>query len=142
MRAINSRSDPNLTGVTEPVYPPKPVPGDRIAVLSPSSGLPALFRSPTSWGSGACGRTSRVVGYHGTCVMTEIGRPYALAPLTAESVRAALFTSGPYVLRPAERYRDTDRDWADPATFDAEPDGQPSGGWIWHRPDRLVDGRA
>lgn len=83
-----------------------------------------------------------IVGYHGACVMTEIGRPYALHPLTADSVRAALFTSGPYELRPARRYRDTDRDWADPATFATEPDSQPGDGWIWHRPDRLVEGRS
>ncbi len=31
---------------------------------------------------------------------------------------------------------DTDRDWADPATFEAEPDSQPAGGWIWHQPER------
>ncbi|MFI2205519.1 S66 peptidase family protein [Streptomyces sp. NPDC020192] len=87
-------------------------------------------------------RNLGMVAYHGGCLMTEIGRPYALHPATADSVRAALFTSGPYELRPAERYRDTDRDWADPATFDREPDTQPADGWIWHQPDRLVEGRA
>ncbi|GGR81709.1 MULTISPECIES: S66 family peptidase [Streptomyces] len=205
-----------------PVYPPKPVPGDRIAVLSPSAGLPGILPLPyelglrrlredfglepveypttRTMGAGpreraadihaafadptvkavmaAIGgddqitvlphldrelirahpkpffgfsdntnllvflRNVGIVGYHGACVMTELGRPYALHPVTADSVRAALFTSGPYELRPAGRYRDTDRDWADPATFDAEPDSQPAGGWIWHRPERLVEGRA
>ena len=48
-----------------------------------------------------------------------------MAPLTAESLRAALFTSGPYELRPAERFGDVDRDWADPATFTAEPETRP-----------------
>ncbi|MFB6808044.1 S66 peptidase family protein [Streptomyces sp. NPDC056387] len=208
--------------MTAPAYPPKPVPGDRIAVVSPSSGLPGLFPLPYELGlrrlheefglepveypaTRTMGSTPRqraddihaafadptvkavmasiggddqitvlplldreliranpkpffgssdntnlllflhnlgIVGYHGACVMTEIGRPYALHPLTADSVRAALFTSGPYELRPARRYRDYDRDWADPATFTAEPDAQPGGGWTWHRPDRLVEGRA
>ncbi|MFF8730519.1 S66 peptidase family protein [Streptomyces sp. NPDC015171] len=208
--------------MTTPVYPPKPVPGDRIAVLSPSSGLPALLPLPYELGlerlradfglepveyptTRTMGATPRqraddihaafadptvkavmasiggddqitvlpyldreliranpkpyfgssdntnllvlldnlgIVGYHGACLMTEIGRPYALHPLTADSVRAALFASGPYELRPAERYRDTARDWADPATFAAEPEMRPAGGWLWHRPEGTVEGRA
>ncbi|WP_225821611.1 S66 family peptidase [Streptomyces naphthomycinicus] len=208
--------------MTTPVYPPKPVPGDRMAILSPASGLPGVLPLPHELGlrrlradfglepveyptTRTMGATPReraddihaafadptvkavmasiggddqitvlpyldreliranpkpffgysdntnllaflynlgIVGYHGAGVMTEIGRPYALAPLTEDSVRAALFTSGPYELRPAERYRDTDRDWADPATFEREPDSQPAGGWIWHQPHRRVEGRS
>ncbi|MYW46916.1 S66 peptidase family protein [Streptomyces sp. SID161] len=208
--------------MTAPAYPPKPVPGDRIAIVSPSSGLPGLFPLPYELGlkrlredfglepveypsTRKMGSTPReraddlhaafadpsvravmasiggddqitllplldrdliradlkpffgssdntnlllflhnlgIVAYHGACVMTEIGRPAALHPATAESVRAALFTPGPYELRPAERFRDTDRDWADPATFEREPDSQPADGWTWHQPDRVVTGRA
>ncbi|MGW0703319.1 S66 family peptidase [Streptomyces sp. NPDC002867] len=205
-----------------PVYPPKPVPGDCVAVISPSSGLPGLLPIPYELGlkrlreefglepveyptTRKMGSTPQervddihaafadptikavvatiggddqltvlplldrelirsnpkpffgtsdntnllmllrnlgIVGYHGGCLMTEFGRPSTLHPLTADSVCAALFTSGPYELRPAERYRDTDRDWADPATFDAEPDSEPADGWIWHQPERTVEGRA
>ncbi|MGW9047810.1 S66 family peptidase [Streptomyces lydicus] len=205
-----------------PEYPPKPVPGDRVAVISPSSGLPGILPLPYELGLkrlreefglepveypatrkmrttpqeraddihaafadpaikavvasiggddqltvlplldreliranpkpffGTSDNTNLlmllrnlgIVGYHGGCLMTEFGRPYTLHPLTADSVRAALFTSGPYEFRPAERYRDTDRDWADPATFDAEPDSEPADGWIWHQPERTVEGRA
>ncbi|MFJ3802813.1 S66 peptidase family protein [Streptomyces sp. NPDC090088] len=208
--------------MTSPAYPPKPVPGDGIAIISPSSGLPGLFPLPYELGlkrlredfglepveyptTRKMGSTPReraddihaafadpsvravmasiggddqitvlplldreliranpkpffgssdntnlllflhnlgIVAYHGACVMTEIGRPTALHPSTAESVRAALFTSGPYELRPAKRYRDTARDWADPATFETEPDSQPADGWIWHQPDHDVTGRA
>ncbi|MET9452499.1 S66 family peptidase [Streptomyces cinerochromogenes] len=208
--------------MTSPAYPPKPVPGDRIAIISPSSGLPGLFPLPYELGlkrlredfglepveyptTRKMGSTPReraddihaafadpsvravmasiggddqitvlplldreliranpkpffgssdntnlllflhnlgIVAYHGACVMTEIGRPTALHPSTAESVRAALFTSGPYELHPAKRYRDTDRDWADPATFETEPDSQHADGWIWHQPDHVVTGRA
>ncbi|MCF3963873.1 S66 family peptidase [Streptomyces fuscigenes] len=81
-----------------------------------------------------------VVGYHGGSVMVELGRPGRMDPLTAGSLRAALFTSGPYELRPAGRFRDTDRDWADPATFDAEPETRPGAGWSWHGPERVVEG--
>ncbi|MET9700223.1 S66 peptidase family protein [Streptomyces sp. NPDC006529] len=205
-----------------PTYPPKPVPGDRIAVVSPSSGLPGLLPLPYELGlarlreefglepveypsTRTMGSTARqraddlhaafadpmvkavmasiggddqltvlplldrelirshpkpffgfsdntclllflrnlgIVGYHGACLMTELGRPYALHPVTAASIRAALFTSGPYELRPAERFRDTDRDWADPATFDVEPEVRDGAGWIWHQPDRVVEGRT
>ncbi|WP_328982833.1 LD-carboxypeptidase [Streptomyces mirabilis] len=208
--------------MTSPAYPPKPVPGDRIAIISPSAGLPALLPLPYELGLkrlredfglepveypttrkmgstpkeraddihaafadpsikavmasiggddqitvlplldrelisanpkpffGASDNTNMlaflhnlgIVAYHGACVMTEIGRPLSLHPSTAESMRAALFSSGPYELRPATRYRDTDRDWADPATFELEPDSQPANGWIWHQPDQVITGRA
>ncbi|MBW5485414.1 S66 family peptidase [Streptomyces bambusae] len=205
-----------------PDSPPKPVPGDRVAVVSPSAGLPEILPLPYELGlrrlreefgllpveyptTRKMGATAQeraddlhaafadptvkavfasiggddqitllplldreliranpkpffgysdntnlllflhnlgIVGYHGAGVMTELGRPGALAPLTAESLRAALFTPGPYELRPAERYRDIDRDWADPATFDAEPETGPGGGWTWHGPQRVVEGRT
>ena len=33
-----------------PIYPPKPRPGDRVAIVSPSSGLPGLFPAPYELG--------------------------------------------------------------------------------------------
>ena len=203
-------------------YPSKPVPGDRIAVVSPSSGLPgilplphelglerlreeyglepveypttrrmgstpqaraddihAAFADPTvkavmaSIGGDdqitvlpfldreliranpkpffgmsdntnllAFLRTTGIVGFHGATVMCELGRPGAMHPQTADSLRAALFTPGAYELRPAERWNDVNRDWADPATFDAEPETRPSTGWTWENADRVVEGRS
>ncbi|MEG8280867.1 S66 family peptidase [Streptomyces sp. AHA2] len=211
-----------MTPAIGPTYPPKPSPGDRIAVISPSSGLPALFPLPyelglerlrTEYGLEpveypatrtmeatpreraddvhaafadpsvraviasiggddqitvlpyldrelirahpkpffgmsdntnllAFLRTCGIVGFHGASVMAELGRPGAMHPQTAESLRAALFASGPYELRPADRWRDIDRDWADPATFEAEPDTRPGTGWIWVNPGRVVEGRT
>ncbi|MFD5950038.1 S66 peptidase family protein [Streptomyces collinus] len=211
-----------MTSPTSPAYPPKPSAGDRIAVLSPSSGLPGLFPLPYELGLErlrkefglepveypatrtmgstpqeraddihaafadpgikaviasiggddqitvlpyldreliranpkpffgmsdntnllAFLRTCGIVGFHGGSVMCELGRPGAMHPQTAESLRAALFTSGPYELRPAQRWRDIDRDWADPATFDAEPETRPGSGWTWVNPDRVVEGRS
>ncbi|WP_151478433.1 S66 family peptidase [Streptomyces albicerus] len=208
--------------MTTPAYPPKPVPGDRIAVVSPSTALPGLLPLPYELGlerlrkeyglepveypaTRKMGSTpqeraddihaafadpdikaviasiggddqitvlpyldreliranpkpffgfsdntnllaylsnSGIVGYHGASVMTELGRPGAMDPLTAESVRAALFTSGEYELRPAERWRDVDREWADPATFESEPETRPGTGWTWVNPDRAVEGRS
>ncbi|MFK4225589.1 S66 peptidase family protein [Streptomyces sp. NPDC019890] len=208
--------------MTEPAYPPKPRPGDRIAVLSPSSGLPGLLPLPYELGlsrlrndfglepveyptTRRMGSTPQeraddihaafadpdikavvasiggddqitvlplldreliranpkpffgfsdntalhcylwntgIVSYHGGSVMCEFGRPVAMAPLTADSLRAALFTSGPYELRPAERFGVINGDWADPATFEAEPETEAGDGWIWHRPETVVEGRS
>lgn len=203
-------------------YPPKPSPGDRVAVLSPSSGLPGLLPLPCELGlrrlreeyglepveypaTRTMGSTPRqraddlhaafadpdikavftsiggddqitvvplldrelfranpkpffgmsdntnllaflrengIVGFHGASVMAELGRPGAMHPQTAESLRAALFIPGEYELRPAGRWRDTDRDWADPATFDVEPETRPGTGWSWRNADRVIEGRT
>ncbi|WP_105973893.1 S66 family peptidase [Streptomyces geranii] len=208
--------------MTTPAYPPKPSPGDRIAVISPGSGLPGLFPRPHELGlerlrkefglepveypaTRKMGSTPQeraadihaafadpgikaviasiggddqitvlpfldreliranpkpffgmsdntnllaylyntgIVGFHGATVMTALGRPVAMDALTAESLRAALFTSGAYELRPAERWNDVNRDWADPATFDSEPETRPGTGWTWQNADRVVEGRS
>jgi muramoyltetrapeptide carboxypeptidase LdcA involved in peptidoglycan recycling len=87
-------------------------------------------------------RNTGIVGFHGATVMCELGRPGAMHPQTADSLRAALFTSGAYELEPAERWNDIDRDWADPATFDTEPKTRAGGGWTWVNADRVVEGRT
>ncbi|MFH8569792.1 S66 peptidase family protein [Streptomyces sp. NPDC017993] len=205
-----------------PVYPPKPRPGDRVAVLSPSSDLAARLPLPYELGlarlekefglrpvtypstlrKGASPqeraddlhaafadpeiravfttiggddqltvlphldravfradpkpffgysdgtallaylRNTGIVGFHGASVMCELGRPGALHPLTAESLRAALFTSGPYDLRPAAHYTDEDGDWAAPDTFASEPAMWQGNGWSWHGPERVVEGSS
>jgi muramoyltetrapeptide carboxypeptidase LdcA involved in peptidoglycan recycling len=83
-----------------------------------------------------------LVGYHGGCVMVEFGRPGALHPATADSLRAALFTRGPYDLPEQRAYGDLSLPWEDPATFLAEPELQPCEGWWWHGPRRAVEGPA
>ncbi|MFG3057436.1 S66 peptidase family protein [Streptomyces sp. NPDC048231] len=208
--------------MTRTVHPPKLVPGDRVAVVSPSAGLPALFPRPYELGlqrlrtvfglepveypaTRKMGATpgeraddlhvafadpavkavfasiggddqitvlplldrelirahpkpffgysdntnlhaflwnTGVVSYHGGSVMVELGRPGAMAPLTAESLRAALFTCGPYEVRPAGFWTDKARDWADPATFEAEPENRRGSGWTWVNADRVVEGRS
>jgi muramoyltetrapeptide carboxypeptidase LdcA involved in peptidoglycan recycling len=203
-------------------YPPKPSPGDRIAVISPGAGLPGILPLPHELGlrrlredfglepveypaTRKMGATPReraddihaafadpsvkavmasiggddqitvlpyldreliranpkpffgmsdntnllaylyntgIVGFHGATVMAAVGRPGAMHPLTEESLRAALFTPGEFELRPAERWRDVDRDWADPATFETEPETRPGTGWDWVNADRVVEGRS
>jgi len=201
-------------------YPPKPVPGDRVAVLSPASGLPGKLPLPFELGLrrlredlglipleypttrqidadprdrardvmsafadpsikavmasiggadqirvlpyldrgviaanpkpffGYSDNTnlilylwnSGIVGYYGGSVMYHLGRPGALHPLSADSLRAALFTSGEYELSAATTWRDEDSDWADPATFEREPEMKPAEGWRWHNAERIVEG--
>ncbi|WP_033317937.1 S66 family peptidase [Streptomyces yerevanensis] len=208
--------------MTPPTYPPKPSPGDRIAVISPSAGLPGLFPLPYELGlerlrkeyglepveypaTRTMGATPQaraddihaafadptvkaviasiggddqitvlplldreliranpkpffgmsdntnllaylhhtgIVAYHGASVMCELGRPGAVHPLTAESLRAALFTPGEYELKPAERFRDIDLPWDSPETYVSEPPTEPGGGWTWHRPERVVEARS
>ncbi|MFZ3495245.1 S66 family peptidase [Streptomyces sp. 5.8] len=208
--------------MTDPRYPAKPRPGDRVAVLSPSAGLPALFPQPYELGlrrlreefglvpveyptTRKMGATPQeraadlhaafadpeikaviasiggddqitllphldadllrahpkpffgysdntnlllhlrnlgLVAYHGSSVMVELGRPGAMHPLTAESLRAALFTSGEYELTAAGASGDVNGPWDDPRTFDGEPELDPAKGWTWHNADRVVEGNS
>ncbi|MFJ3086214.1 S66 peptidase family protein [Streptomyces sp. NPDC086838] len=205
-----------------PSYPSKPRPGDRVAVLSPSSGLPGLLPLPYELGlrrlredfglepveypaTRKMGSTPQeraadlhaafadpeikaviasiggddqitllphldrellranpkpffgysdntnllvlldnlgIVGYHGGSLMVEFGRPGALHPQTAESLRAALFTHGEYELASAKESGSVNRDWKDPRTFEQEPDLLPADGWTWHNPGRVVEGAS
>ncbi|MFC7216602.1 S66 peptidase family protein [Streptomyces polyrhachis] len=202
-----------------PVYPPKPVAGDRVAVLSPSFAGPAVFPRPHELGLerlvkefglepveypstrraatpreraadihaafadpavkavfstiggddqitvlphldreliranpkpffGMSDNTSLlmylwntgIVGYHGGTVMTVLGRPGAVHPFSADSLRAALFGSQEYELRPAPEFRTIDQDWREADTWTTEPPMEPGTGWGWHQADRVVEG--
>ncbi|MET8306546.1 S66 peptidase family protein [Micromonospora sp. NPDC005173] len=205
-----------------PRYPTKPKPGDRVAVVSPSAGLPALFphvyelglrrlredfgldpvEYPTTRVMGAdprdraCDLTAAfadptitavlatvggedlitvtphldddvlranpkpyfgysdntnvlnhlyglgIVGYHGGSVLVHLGRPGAPHPLTFDSLRAALFTTGWYDLAPATEWGDEPGDWRDPATLADEPVMFPGEGWHWQGPSSVVRGRT
>ncbi|MGC4777397.1 S66 family peptidase [Micromonospora chalcea] len=205
-----------------PVYPPKPKPGDRVAVVSPSAGLPGLFphvyelglrrlrdelglepvEYPTTRVMGADPRDRArdlmaaftdptitavlatvggddlitvtpylndeelwanpksyfgysdntnvlnhlyrldLVGYHGGSVLVHLGRSGKPHPLTLDSLRAALFTSGWYELTAAPEWGDEPYDWRDPATLAEEPPMYPSEGWRWHGPAEVVQGRT
>ncbi|MGW4814990.1 S66 family peptidase [Kitasatospora cineracea] len=83
-----------------------------------------------------------IVAYHGAAVMTQLGRPHAVHPLTAASLRAALFDSGPYELTAATEASTVLGRWEDEATFAREPASEPVTGWHWHRPGRVVEGTA
>ncbi|MCB8904241.1 MULTISPECIES: S66 peptidase family protein [unclassified Streptomyces] len=206
--------------MSAPVHPPKPQPGDKVAIVSPSGGLPGLLPMPyelgldrlrkefglvpveypttRTWGSTPRERATDlnaafadpeikaviasiggedqitvlphldrelirahpkpffgysdntnlllflrnlgVVSYHGGSVMVELGRPGALHPRTADSLRAALFGSGPYELTPSADVGDVNGRWETPETFAREPVMEPGEGWFWHNADRVVTG--
>jgi muramoyltetrapeptide carboxypeptidase LdcA involved in peptidoglycan recycling len=201
-------------------HPPKPSPGDAVAVLSPSAGLPAVFPTPYELGlrrlTEAFGLvpveypTTRrmgaspeeraadihaafsdpaikavfasiggddqirvlphldrellranpkpffgfsdntnllvflwnlgIIGYHGGSIMVELGRPMSMNPQTADSLRAALFGSGPRVLTAPDRIGAVVGNWADPTTFTREPDSEPADPWTWHNPTGWFEG--
>ncbi|MFE9203700.1 S66 peptidase family protein [Micromonospora sp. NPDC007230] len=203
-------------------YPAKPKPGDRVAVVSPSAGLPGLFphvyelglrrlreefglepvEYPTTRQLGADPRDRArdltaafadptitavlatvggddlitvtphlddavlranpkpyygysdntnvlnhlyrlgMVAYHGGSVLVHLGRPGKPHPLTFDSLRAALFTSGWYELTPAAEWGDQPNDWRDPATLAYEPVMFPGTGWRWQGPANVVQGRT
>ncbi|PWK87364.1 muramoyltetrapeptide carboxypeptidase LdcA involved in peptidoglycan recycling [Lentzea atacamensis] len=204
------------------INPPKPQPGDRVAIVSPAAGLPGLFPLPYELGlhrlktefglepveyptTRKMGATSReraadlheafaeptiraviatiggddqitvlphldtelitanpkpffghsdntnlllwlrnrgIVGFSGGSVMVHFGRPGAMHPTSADSLRAALFTPGPYRLTESFAYGDKDVPWEEPGTFGTEPVLEASGGWIWHQPDHVAEGRS
>jgi muramoyltetrapeptide carboxypeptidase LdcA involved in peptidoglycan recycling len=206
--------------VDAPQYPPKPRPGNKVAIVSPSRGLPELFPLPFELGlrrlredfglipvefpttrvlastpaeraadlhaafadpeiaAVVCSiggddqitvlphldadllranpkpffgysdatnlltylHTLGIVGYHGGAIMTQFGRAGALHPLTADSLRAALFTSGPFELVENEEFGDVDVPWDDAEAQLSEPPMAASAGWSWLRPDRVVQG--
>ncbi len=83
-----------------------------------------------------------VVSYHGGSVLVHLGRPGALHPLSADSLRAALFGSDWYDLTPAAQWGDEPNDWNDPASLAAEPVMFPGTGWRWQGPAKVVEGRT
>ncbi len=82
-----------------------------------------------------------IVSYYGGAVMVELGRAGSINPHTAEAFRAALLGDGWYDLRPAETFGDINRDWADPANLELEPEMLPGTGWEWHGGSQPVEGR-
>ncbi|MFF3263576.1 S66 family peptidase [Streptomyces sp. NPDC002932] len=208
--------------MTNASYPAKPRPGDRVAVVSPASGLPGILPLPYELGlrrlreefglepveypstrkmgstpqeraadlhAAFCDPTVKaviasiggddqitvlphldrellranpkpffgysdntnllvflehlgIVGYHGGSVMVELGRPGAMHPLTAESLRAALFTHDAHEIVPAKESGRVNARWEDPRTFDEEPAMLPVDGWTWHNAGRVVEGAS
>jgi muramoyltetrapeptide carboxypeptidase LdcA involved in peptidoglycan recycling len=83
--------------------------------------------------------TQGVVSYHGGSVMVHLGRGGGLHAVTEESLRAALFTSDWYELRPSSDYTDESIGWDDPAYLATPPAMFPAAGWSWDGPTAVVE---
>jgi muramoyltetrapeptide carboxypeptidase LdcA involved in peptidoglycan recycling len=79
-----------------------------------------------------------VVGFHGGSTMVHLGRGGGLHPVSAGSLRTALFTGGDLELHPVDEFSEDELDWGDPASLDRTAPTRPAAGWAWHRPDRVV----
>jgi muramoyltetrapeptide carboxypeptidase LdcA involved in peptidoglycan recycling len=83
-----------------------------------------------------------IVGYHGGSVMVHLGRAGRPHPAHVESLRAAVFGSGWFELKPPEDWGDEPVSWKEPDRFGPEPPMWPHEGWQWVRADRVVVGRT
>jgi len=79
-----------------------------------------------------------VVAYHGGSTMVHLGRGGGTHPVSAGSLRAALFTGGALDLHPVDTFSEDEVDWNDPTLLGTPAPTIPAPGWTWHRPDRVV----
>ena len=79
-----------------------------------------------------------VASFHGGSTMVHLGRGGGEHPVSAGSLRAALFTGGDVDLHPLDAFSEDEIAWDDPAALDHPPPARPGVGWVWHRPDRVV----
>jgi muramoyltetrapeptide carboxypeptidase LdcA involved in peptidoglycan recycling len=74
--------------------------------------------------------------------MVHLGRTGRMHPAHADSLRAALFTSGWYRLEPPEDWGDEPVPWQSTDRFGEEPRMWPHEGWEWVNATRVVEGRS
>jgi muramoyltetrapeptide carboxypeptidase LdcA involved in peptidoglycan recycling len=79
-----------------------------------------------------------VAGYHGGSTMVHLARGAGLHPVSAGSLRAALFRAGDLEIHPVTAFSEQEIEWRDPAALTSSAPAVPSPGWIWHRPDTVV----
>jgi len=79
-----------------------------------------------------------VVSYHGGSTMVHLGRGGGLHPVSAGSLRSALFTGDEVEIHPVERFSEEELDWSDHAALVTAAPTQPSPDWQWHQPDRVL----
>ncbi|BFU47298.1 S66 peptidase family protein [Krasilnikovia sp. MM14-A1004] len=81
-----------------------------------------------------------VAAYHGGSTMVHLALGGGMHPVSADSLRAALFTPGDLEITPVETFSDEELNWRDPASLTESVPHVPSPGWVWHQPDRVVTG--
>jgi muramoyltetrapeptide carboxypeptidase LdcA involved in peptidoglycan recycling len=81
-----------------------------------------------------------LVSYQGGAIMVQFGGPGRMHPVTAKSLRHAVFGSGSRPLEPVSEYSDQEHNWQDPGGLSAEPPMFASQSWSWHGPPVSVTG--
>ena len=81
-----------------------------------------------------------IVSYHGGAVLVQLARGGRVHPVTEASMKATLFTTGPWEVPQPDSFTDENYDWN---TFDPdfEPPGRPSPAWSWLGRTDVVTGR-
>jgi muramoyltetrapeptide carboxypeptidase LdcA involved in peptidoglycan recycling len=79
-----------------------------------------------------------IASYHGGSTMVHLGRSGGLHPVSADSLRAALFTGGDLELHPVDIFSEDELDWNDSTLLGQAAPTAAAPGWTWHQPDRVV----
>jgi len=79
-----------------------------------------------------------VASYHGGSTMMHIARGGGLQPVSADSLRAALFRTGDLEIHPVEQFSEREINWRSAEALTSSLPMDPSPGWIWHQGDRVV----
>lgn len=79
-----------------------------------------------------------VAGYHGGSTQIHLGRGGGLHPVSSDSLRAALFSSGDLEITEVAEFVEDEFEWDDPRRLTCSPPALPASGWTWHQPDRVV----
>jgi muramoyltetrapeptide carboxypeptidase LdcA involved in peptidoglycan recycling len=79
-----------------------------------------------------------VASYHGGSTMVHVARGAGLQPVSADSLRAALFRTGDLEIHPVERFSEQEISWRSAEALTSSMPMEPSPGWIWHQPDTVV----
>jgi muramoyltetrapeptide carboxypeptidase LdcA involved in peptidoglycan recycling len=79
-----------------------------------------------------------IASYHGGSTMVHLGRGGGVHPVSARSLRAALFTGGALELHPVDVFSEDEHDWNDPTLLGKPAPTTAAPGWSWHQPDQVV----
>jgi muramoyltetrapeptide carboxypeptidase LdcA involved in peptidoglycan recycling len=79
-----------------------------------------------------------IASYHGGSTMVHLARGGGLDPVSAGSLRAALFDRGEVDLHEVAVFSEDEISWNRSDLADIEAPTIPSPGWVWHQPDQVI----
>jgi muramoyltetrapeptide carboxypeptidase LdcA involved in peptidoglycan recycling len=79
-----------------------------------------------------------LAAYHGGSTQVHLGRGGSVHPVSVDSLRAALFTSGDLEITEIDQFAEDEYGWDDPRQLAEVPIQLPASGWTWHQPARAV----